>query len=120
MLVLNKIKQLGCICLPHKFERLYLQGRCQLADHIHCLISTKRFLKDFLGIIDAAFCNILLCQTDLIEFVDHVLLDLWCNTPCICNFKCQLFNFIFFQMLEYRRRPLRSKSDQKDRRLLYA
>ena len=95
MLILNKVKQLGCVGLSHKLERLYLQGCGQLANDIHCLLASEGLLQKLLGITDTTLCYVLLCQTDLIKLLNDLFLNLRGNTPGIGNFQCQLFNFFF-------------------------
>ena len=95
MLILNKVKQLGCVGLSHKLERFYLQGCGQLANDIHCLLASEGLLQKLLGITDTTFCYVLLCQTDLIEFIYDFFLDLWRHASGIGYFQCQFFNFFF-------------------------
>ena len=70
-------------------------------------------LQKLLGIGNTAFGNILLCQTELVKFIDYIFLCLGRYASGVGNLQGQVLNLFFFQMLKNAGGTLRSQSNQE-------
>ena len=69
MLILNKVENLGCLCLSYKFERSYLERSSQFAQYLLRPVLTKGFLQKIFGITNTTLRNILLSKADFIKLI---------------------------------------------------
>ena len=114
MLVLNEVEELSRVGLSDKLERTYLKGCRESADNVDSLVVSECLLEEFLSVVDTAFGDVLLCETELVELVyDRVFRGL-VDTFGVGDLKCQRFDLLFLEVCEQLRRTLGSECDHEN------
>ena len=118
MFVLNELQQLRRLGLLDQLERIAVLERGeQPVRHVVGLARAERTLQNLLGVLDAAFVDVLEGDRALIRFGDDRVALLERNGRDLRDLQNDALDFVLTQELEDRRREFEAQRDDQDRGL---